>query len=223
MYDENWEMIDGEAAHEIEVLNQSNVINVVEAILKWSKHHDKGPGPGCSRFPNVIALQELHRAGTFLLLQRPGAYRTIQVFVLRRDRENYTPPAPEAVQALTEAFVADIQKMWTGTATAVEVAAFALWRINWIHPFLNGNGRTARAFAYLCVCLRFGLMLPGTNTLIDLIMNDRAEYEAALAHADDTFEKQGEADLAPMEAYVDRLLRVQIASVPAAEEEAQSA
>jgi hypothetical protein len=29
-----------------------------------------------------------------------------------------------------------------------ELAAYGLWRLNWIHPFVEGNGRTARAVCY---------------------------------------------------------------------------
>jgi fido (protein-threonine AMPylation protein) len=33
---------------------------------------------------------------------------------------------------------------------AIHLTAYALWRLNWIHPFTDGNGRTARAVAYCC-------------------------------------------------------------------------
>ncbi|MBL8221394.1 MAG: Fic family protein, partial [Bryobacterales bacterium] len=27
-----------------------------------------------------------------------------------------------------------------------------MWRLNWIHPFFGGNGRTARSASYLVLC-----------------------------------------------------------------------
>jgi Fic family protein len=90
----------------------------------------------------------------------------------------------------------------------------ALWRVNWIHPFKNGNGRTARSFSYACLCARLGVILPGTATVIDQIMTTRAEYEAALRVADAAASKDPMArDLAAMRGYLYGLLQIQISSV----------
>jgi Fic family protein len=48
------------------------------------------------------------------------------------------------------AFFAELRGIWTN-GDALDAAAFALWRLNWVHSFKNGNGRTARAFAYWCL------------------------------------------------------------------------
>ena len=42
MIDDNWEMIDGDAAHDIEVLNYSNQVNVIEALVHLLMHHHMG-------------------------------------------------------------------------------------------------------------------------------------------------------------------------------------
>jgi Fic family protein len=213
MFDRNWEMISGEAAREIELLNQSNVANVIEAIVRYALFHDQSGGkPPCSGVPNERALLELHRAGTYLLLKRPGAWRTNQVVLRRGGKLRHRPPPADQAPALVAEFMEELGSIWTST-NPVHVAAYALWRVNWIHPFKNGNGRTARAFSYLCLCLQYRRMLPGTVTLVDLISKDRRAYYDALAHASDTFAEAGAADLAPMEAYVERLLRTQLESV----------
>jgi Fic family protein len=214
MFDANWELINGADAHEIEVLNQANQANVIEALVRFLTHHDQTPGAECAIPPGQEILLELHRTGTLLLLRQPGRYRTCDVLVRRRDGGEYHPPAFAAVPGLMEAFEAEMAAMWPN-ASAVQVAAYALWRINWVHPFKNGNGRTARAFAYACVNLKYGFMLPGSVTLIDLITSNRDEYEAALAHADQAIAAAGVADLDPMHAFVERLLRAQLESIPA--------
>ena len=66
----------------------------------------------------------------------------------------------------------------------VHLAAYVLWRLNWIHPFTDGNGRTARAVAYLVLCIRLGYRLPGTRTIPELIAADKNPYYAALEAAD---------------------------------------
>ena len=43
------------------------------------------------------------------------------------------------------------------TADPLFVAAYVLWRICWIHPFDDGNGRTARAASYFVLCQRLWL------------------------------------------------------------------
>ncbi|MGA8728382.1 MAG: Fic family protein, partial [Terracidiphilus sp.] len=64
------------------------------------------------------------------------------------------------------------------------LAAFALWRLNWIHPFVEGNGRTARAACYYLICMRQGGLLPGRKTVPERIREDREPYYAALQEAD---------------------------------------
>jgi Fic family protein len=213
MFDSNWDLINGDDAHAIEVLNQSSVANLIEAILRFLIHHDTDPGPSCTLAPNQTAIKELHRIGTFLLLARPGEYRQEAVYVQKRDGSQYQPPGHDAVEAHMDQFALELTTAWLASSP-VELASFVLWRMNWVHPFKNGNGRTARALAYNVVCLKVGFMLPGTTTLIDLITNERDQYEAALAHADQTYGDTGTGDLAPMQALVERLLIAQLSSMP---------
>lgn len=211
MFDSNWDLINGEDAHEIEVLNQSSVANLIEALVRYLQHHDQTPGVACSLYPNEYVLRELHRTGTLLLLEFPGDYRSCEVIVRRRDGAVFEPPLSADVPALMRDFESELRKRWESD-DPVSIAAFALWRINWVHPFKNGNGRTARAFAYACVCLKFGAMLPGTMTMIDLVTKSREAFEAALNHADQTLAQSGAADLGPLSSYLDGLLREQLLS-----------
>jgi fido (protein-threonine AMPylation protein) len=127
----------------------------------------------------------------------------------------YDPPPHEEVQGHMDRFFDEITERWR-KASPVEMGAFTLWLINWVHPFKNGNGRSARAFCYACVSLRMGFVLPGAPTIIDLIMQDqnRQEYEVALRAGDAGFKASGEPDLGPMNAFIERLLVEQLESVP---------
>ena len=61
------------------------------------------------------------------------------------------------------------------------LGAYALWRLNWIHPFINGNGRTARALCHYIICLKLeGFPPKGQKPGPILIRENRAEYIAAL-------------------------------------------
>jgi Fic family protein len=74
--------------------------------------------------------------------------------------------------------------------TPVHLASYLMWRMNWIHPFYGGNGRTARAVSYLILCARLGFVLPGTTTIPELIVNNRAPYYSALRKADEAYARR---------------------------------
>ncbi len=213
MNDDNWELINGPPAHHIEWLNAVNIINVIEALITLFIG-TKAPGAAFPAMPNELALKELHRTGTIFLLLKPGEYRDCPVHV--RDANGvivYQPPPHTEVEPLMKDFFTELMTIWR-EGDALDAAAFALWRVNWIHPFKNGNGRTARSFAYCCLCARLGVVLPGAPTVIDQIMTTRSEYEAAIRVGDVAAADGNRRDLSAMRAYLDRLLQVQIASVP---------
>lgn len=215
MYDTNWELIDGDVAHEIEVLNLSSQINVIEALLRYFLHHHPAGENGCAKYPNQNALKELHRTATFLLLERPGEYRDCDVQVAGQDGTVYhVPPAFAEVVANMDLMFQRLGERWDGLSP-VDAAAFTLWLINWVHPFKNGNGRSARAFCYTCLCLKLGFVLPGSPTVLDLIKANDGEYQNALRVADAGFNKDGEPDLTAMSTLIERLLIQQLESVPA--------
>lgn len=120
----------------------------------------------------------------------------------------YNPPPPYLVQALMDDFVNTVNRRWDGT-DPVGLAAFVLWRLNQIHPFINGNGRTARAASYFVLCLKFKQWLPGTTILPELIRRDRVDYVAALKIADQT------GELSQLHNLLVKLLNEQIASASA--------
>lgn len=68
--------------------------------------------------------------------------------------------------------------------SAVHLASFVMWRLNWIHPFADGNGRTSRAVSYLVLCVREGMLLPGSETIPEQIVANRGPYYRALEAAD---------------------------------------
>ncbi|MFM0732361.1 Fic family protein [Paraburkholderia sediminicola] len=109
-----------------------------------------------------------------------GEFRPCQVYV-----GNHTPPEEYRVQSLMDDFVNMVNRNWE-TMDYVVLAAWVLWRLNWIHPFVNGNGRTARAACYFVLCVKAGAWLPGSVILPELIRRERARYEQGLQHADAT-------------------------------------
>lgn len=213
MIDDNWELITGDAAHAIEVLNYSNQVNVIDALVHLLMHHHRGSDGSCTHAPAMRVLQEFHRTATLFLLTEPGEFRNEEVVVARADGTiAHTPPKIHEMEGHLTTFFEQLTNEWPSKSPQ-DVGAYALWMINWVHPFKNGNGRTARAFCYACLSLKLGFVLPGSPTVIDLIMSEREEYQMALKVADITFENAGNPDLTPMINFVDRLLAQQLSSI----------
>src|SRR5262249_51564875 len=136
----------------------------------------------------------------------PGEYRPCPVSV-----GAHTPPEFYRVPALMDDLVNVVNRNWDQT-DAVVLATHVLWRLNNIHPFINGNGRTARAACYYVLCVKSGGLLPGQTILPELIRQNRQEHIDALQHAHETFAATGNPDLAPLHAIITRLIDQQIAS-----------
>ena len=117
-----------------------------------------------------------------------GQYRVRPVYVAAQGNVAsavFSPPSEYEVVPLMENLVNEIN--WNGqTLGGLELAARAMWGINYIHPFVNGNGRTARAVCYFVLCVKSGGWLPGGPILPERLREpaNRQEYEAALRDAD---------------------------------------
>ncbi len=135
-----------------------------------------------------------------------GEYRPCEVTVGK-----YKPPMEHSVPALMDDFVNYVNFIWNETDLTV-LAAFVLWRLNHIHPFINGNGRTARAICYYVICAKLRSFLPGTTILPELLLRERAEYVDCLQKIDESY-KNNLLDLTPLAALIQRLLSEQIAAV----------
>ena len=135
----------------------------------------------------------------------PGEYRPCPVHV-----GNYTPPEHYRVPALMDDFVNMVNRNWDQT-DGVVLATYVLWRMNHIHPFINGNGRTARAASYFVLCVKSGGWLPGEVILPELIRRNQAEYVSALKAVDASL-AAGTLDLAPLHTLLSRLIGEQMQS-----------
>lgn len=124
---------------------------------------------------------------------------------------DYQPPEHYRVQAQMDDFINTVNLNW-GQADPVVLASFVLWRLNHIHPFINGNGRTARAACYFILCVKAGGPLSGQTILPELLRQNRNDYVAALKAADASL-KVGPLDLSVLHALVSKLLNIQLADV----------
>ena len=157
------------------------------------------------------SLQDLQRIAVQDIYICAGNYRTKPVFINGTDHQ--PPPAPE-VPRLVEEMCDYVNESWSAS-TPLHLASYLMWRINWIHPFAGGNGRTSRAVSYWVLCARLGHRLPGTLTIPDQIVDHRDPYYAALDAADLAW-AGGQLDVSVMEELLSSLLARQLIDVHAA-------
>jgi len=154
---------------------------VIQLVEKWTEPEHP---PFKLRSSTILAL---HREALDGLSAYAGTFRPSGIKI---GGSQHKPVDAFLVPASVEELCDYINEHWS--ETALHLSAYTLWRLNWIHPFTDGNGRTARAVAYMVLCIRIGQRLPGTKTIPEQIASDKEPYYAALESAD-------KGDLSPLE------------------------
>ncbi|MDA9469282.1 Fic family protein [Bradyrhizobium sp. CCBAU 53415] len=122
----------------------------------------------------------------------------------------HEPAGAHLVPELVEDMCDYVNDNWE-LSTPIHLAAYVMWRLNWIHPFADGNGRTSRIVSYVVLSIRAGTLLPGTPTIPDQIVDNRRPYFDALDAADLAFRDGGRIDVSKMEDLLASLLANQLA------------
>jgi Fic family protein len=150
-------------------------------------------------------LWALDYAAVANISQLGGRYREEPIYV-----GNHLPPHYKDVPNLMDRFFSFVHENWTLQDHPTLIAAYALWRLNWIHPFLEGNGRTARAACYYLLCMKQGRLLPGKKIVPERIRENRQPYYDALIAADRAWDN-GHFNVTQLAEYLADLLKAQLA------------
>lgn len=182
----------------IEVANGLRQFDEIIALLeRWLD--------GRSSTLKVSSILDLNRIALAGIHENAGGYRTGGIDI---SGSGHTPPDPAEVPRLMEEFCDYVNGRWD-RSTPVHLAAYCMWRLNWIHPFSDGNGRTSRAVSYLVLCAKLGTRLPGRETIPEQIVGNKVPYYKALEAADKAY-NAGSVDVSEMEALLDRYLSKQL-------------
>ncbi len=154
------------------------------------------------------AILSLHRRALEGISSFAGVFRPGGIEI---KGSKHSPPGAHLVPELVEHLCDYLNDNWT-KVSPLHLASYTLWRMNWIHPFVDGNGRTSRAVSYLVLCVRLGYVLPGTTTIPEQISKNKNPYYQALEVADKA-NASGKLDLAEMEKLLESLLAAQLVSV----------
>jgi Fic family protein len=157
------------------------------------------------------AIWSLNHVAVAGIAQFAGQYREHPIYV-----GEHTPPHFRDVPRLMDHFIAFVHENWFNL-TSTQLAAYGLWRLSWIHPFSEGNGRTGRAVCYYLLCVKEKRLLPGKKIVPERIRENRAPCVDALRAADKAWE-QSNLDVSQMEAYLARLLTEQLRDAKEASE-----
>lgn len=172
---------------------------VFHTIIQWTE--------GTPVTPEL--LLELQRLAVNQIYRCAGYFRDGPVKIEDTDGEVvFEPPDHTMVRTLVQGMCDYINENW-GTHKPIHLAAYAMWRLNWIHPFFGGNGRTARAFSYLVLCIGLNFAPPADKTIPQLIEENRDPYTAALRAADLAW-AENRLDLTAMESLLSDLLATQL-------------
>lgn len=120
-------------------------------------------------------------------------------------QSKHVPPGGHLVPELVEEMCEYVNENWT-TKSSIHLASFVMWRLNWIHPFTEGNGRTSRAVSYLVLCAHSAAWFPGVTTIPDQIVANRKPYYDALEAADAKYAAAGNSFVDDMVSDMEELI-----------------
>ena len=184
---------------QLEISNGNRQYDFLRSIVATSLEINKA-------FISFHLIKAFNFQAITCLHTNPGQFRPCRVVV-----GDYEPPDHFRVGALMDDFVNTVNRIWE-TTDPVVLAAYVLWRLNHIHPFINGNGRTARATSYFVLCVKVGAWLPGATILPELLRREREKYVHALKKSDEIFSSGGKVDLQDLHGLMSELLTEQIGS-----------
>ena len=163
-----------------EVINYRNVIEYIDRL--GERYGLSGPGGGVGRYTETW-LKKIHELTTEKILAngRSGQYRDTRVVIKNSQtgEVSFRPPLPLEVPVQLEEFFT-----WLNSDAGREVhpalrAGITHYELVRIHPFVDGNGRVARAFALL-VLVREGYDVKRFFSIEEHFDDNSEAYYAAL-------------------------------------------
>ena len=160
-----------------------NYLGALDAVPSFSEK-------GRIKVEDLLNIHRMVSKGVLPDNKHSGVFRNRQVFVGRRvfdgtgfkEEVEYMPPKAEDVPGLVKDFIDWLNLDKTREINPVLLAGIAHYEIARIHPFIDGNGRTARLFAALIIYLS-GFDHRRFFALDDFYDRDRQAYYAALKTA----------------------------------------
>jgi Fic family protein len=160
---------------------QREVLNYIEALDRVPEFAGKKK---LAR-KDLLAIHGIVSKDTLDDPEDEGRFRRRQVVVGNRvtGEITFTPPPTERVPELVDEFLDWFESDEAREIDPVVLAGVTHYWLVWIHPFADGNGRTARVMATLALYRR-GFDVKRFFALDDYYDQDRRSYYAALRNVD---------------------------------------
>jgi Fic family protein len=187
-----------------EVINYRNVMGLLDEFAVKRGGYD----------PNM--LKDIHRLTVDRIIapEKIGVFRTTEVLIKEEGTGKviFHPPPHVEVPYLLEDFFA-----WLNDPGAMEIhpvirAGIAHYILVAVHPFVEGNGRTVRAFATL-ILMREGYDIKRFFSLEEHFDNDPAAYYDAIGEVDIQSSNIGSRDVTPWLEYFTATLGVELGKI----------
>ena len=182
-----------------------NVVEQFRAVADMVETYLKPERPFKLRPSHLL---HLHRAALDGITAYAGNWRPAGIEI---GDSKHKPPAAFEVPERIEELCDYVNDKWD-EKSPLHLAAYVMWKLNWIHPFTDGNGRTSRAVSYLVLCIRLRALLPGRLTIPQQIEQDRTPYYRALEAADAAW-AEGRIDLTAMKQLLGSMLAKQLHAI----------
>lgn len=148
-------------------------------------------------------ILQLHQAALDGIHPLAGTWRNTKVSI---GKSKHVPPEAAFVSDEIQDMCEYVNSNWTRNAD--HLGAYVLWKLNWIHPFADGNARTV---SYVVMSAKLDSLLPGAPTIPEQISANKAPYYAALEKADEHY-KEGKIDVSELEDMLNAMLAKQLLS-----------
>ncbi len=227
-YTEVARVIDGQKviAQERDVQEVINYRNVIKYLEELSVTHEAGlPLPGQEKkepsgkqeknpfFYSEEILKKINSLTTYKIVaeHQVGKYRQAQVVIQNSKTGEVVLKLPPAIEVpyLTTGFFKWLQNQEAQQLHPAIKSAVCHYGIVAIHPFVEGNGRTARAFSTLVLCVE-GYNIKNLFALEEYFDRNSDDYFRSLQTVSSSHNDLGQRDLTPWLEYFTTALAMEL-------------
>lgn len=187
-----------------EVINYRNVVKLIDELSSKRGGYD------------LASLLDIHKYTVDKIVppEKSGALRTTQVIIREEGSGKVIlqPPPAHEVPYLMEEFINWLNSGEAGQIHPVIKAAIAHYLVSAIHPFVEGNGRTGRAFANL-VMLREGYDIKRFFAIEEHFDRDLSRYYESFFKVDTQSADISQRDLTPWIEYFTETVAVELGKI----------
>lgn len=187
-----------------EVINYRNVAQLLDELAVKRGNYEED------------MLKDIHKATVdrIVVPEKTGVFRTSEVVIKEEETGKviFSPPPYIEVPYLVEDFFAWLNDPEARETHPILRAGIAHYILVAIHPFVEGNGRTVRAFSTL-ILMREGYNVKKFFSLEEHFDTEPADYYEAISQVDRQSPNIGSRDITPWLEYFTRVVAIELEKI----------